>query len=84
MLASCENKRGRLLPRTDSILRNENAALRNRAKCLDEALKTAYATCQKMQIDITELQLSYKYIVADYTKKIKQLQKENAELKKQC
>ena len=37
-----ENKRGRQLPRTDTILRNENAALRNKVKVLEESLVAAY------------------------------------------
>lgn len=37
-----ENKRGRQLPRTDFILQNENAALRNKVKILEESLVAAY------------------------------------------
>lgn len=37
-----ENKRGRQLPRTDFILQNENAALRNKVKVLEESLVAAY------------------------------------------
>ena len=37
-----ENKRGRQLPRTDFILQNENAALRNKVKVLEESLIAAY------------------------------------------
>jgi len=76
-----ETKKGRQLPRTDFILQNENAALRNRVKYLNETLETAYAETRTMKITITELQLSYKSSIDDYTEKIKQLQKENAELK---
>ena len=37
-----ENKRGRQLPRTDFILQNENSALRNKVKILEESLVAAY------------------------------------------
>ncbi len=79
-----ENKKGRQLPRTDFILQNENTALRNRVKYLNETLDTAYVECQSLKLHITKLQLSYNSSVDDFIKQIKQLQKENAELKKQC
>ena len=34
--------KGRQLPRTNTILQNENAALRNKVKSLEEALEAAY------------------------------------------
>ncbi len=37
-----ENKRGRQLPRTYFIFQNENAALRNKVKILEESLVAAY------------------------------------------
>ena len=42
-----ENKRGRQLPRTDFILQNENAALRNKVKILEESLVAAYKIISK-------------------------------------
>jgi regulator of replication initiation timing len=42
-----ENKRGRQLPRTDFILQNENSALRNKVKILEESLVAAYKIISK-------------------------------------
>jgi|APSaa5957512535_1039671.scaffolds.fasta_scaffold15566_3 hypothetical protein len=45
-----ENKRGRQLPRTDFILQNENAALRNKVKILEESLVAAYKIMEKFDL----------------------------------
>jgi regulator of replication initiation timing len=41
--------KGRQLPRTPTILQNENAALRNKVKSLEEALEAAYKVVGKVE-----------------------------------
>ena len=41
--------KGRRLPRTPTILQNENAALRNKVKRLEEALEAAYKIVERVE-----------------------------------
>ena len=41
--------KGRQLPRTPTILQNENAALRNKVKRLEEALEAAYKIVDRVE-----------------------------------
>ena len=59
----------RRLPRTDTIMSKENAALRNKVKCLEDSLQQAYRESSKG--------------VADDVVLIENLQKENASLKRE-
>jgi len=40
--------KGRKLPRTPTIVQQENAALKNKVKCLNDALEEAYANIRKL------------------------------------
>ena len=47
--------KGRQLPRTPTILQNENAALRNKVKSLEEALEVAYKIISKTDKVLPEI-----------------------------
>jgi len=47
----------RRLPQTPSILKNENAALKNRVGCLNDALEESYSEANKMRQIIKKLKL---------------------------
>jgi hypothetical protein len=40
--------KGRKLPRTTTIVQQENAALKNKVKCLNDALEEAYIEIRKL------------------------------------
>uniref|UniRef100_A0A6C0C316 Uncharacterized protein n=1 Tax=viral metagenome TaxID=1070528 RepID=A0A6C0C316_9ZZZZ len=40
--------KGRQLPRTETIVQQENAALKNKVKCLSDALEEAYIEIRKL------------------------------------
>ena len=46
--------KGRQLPRTTTIIHHENSALKNKVKCLEESLKSAYNDIQKLMNVINE------------------------------
>lgn len=48
------NMKGRKLPRTTTIIHHENNALKNKVKCLEESLKSAYDDIQKFMNIINE------------------------------
>ena len=45
----------RRLPQTPSLLKNENAALKNRVMCLNDALKASYSETNKLREIIKKL-----------------------------
>ena len=46
---------GRKLPQTPSILKNQNAALKHKADCLNQALEQSYSDISKLQEIIKKL-----------------------------
>ncbi len=74
--------KGRKLPRTETIISHENDALKNKVKCLEDALKEAY----KDMNNITRLAISIPEAIAGIerlTKENEKLKKENEKLKKE-
>jgi len=48
------NMKGRQLPRTTTIIHHENSALKNKVKCLEKSLESAYGDIQKLMNTINE------------------------------
>jgi hypothetical protein len=56
------NMKGRQLPRTTTIIHHENSALKNKVKCLEKSLESAYGDIQTLTMKYEEaIKLSNEY-----------------------
>ena len=73
-------KSGRKLPQTTTIIHNENSALKNKVKMLEESLKQSYSTIQTLIKEKELLKSENKNILLKHEKEINKLKKEKKEV----
>ena len=54
--------KGRQLPRTTTIVQQENNALKNKVKCLEESLQSAYADVRQLREENKKLKNIIKFL----------------------